>query len=121
MKQFIILKIKTGLMLCMLTMLIFIETVLNSSATTFYSRSSANWNVNSTWSTAGYGGAAAASYPQANDTAKIGNTYTITINTNVTCTMIEIGQGTSGILQFSGASAYTLAVSGSVNVNAGGT
>jgi hypothetical protein len=121
MKQFIILKIKTGLMLCMLTMLIFIETVLNSSATTFYSRNSANWNVNSTWSTAGYGGASATSYPQANDTAKIGNTYTITVNTNISCTQLDIGQGTSGILQFSGASSYTLAVSGNVTVNAGGT
>jgi len=108
-------------MLSILSLIVFFNTVLKTQATTFYSRNSANWNVNSTWSTAGYGGAAATSYPQINDTAKIGNTYTVTINTNVTCTMIEVGQGTSGILQFSGAGTYTLAVSGSVTVNAGAT
>ena len=106
-------------MLCVLTLLIFFDTVLNTHAATFYSRNNANWNVNSTWSTAGYGGAPASSYPQVNDTAKIANGNTVTVNTNVTCTMIDIGQGTSGILQFSGASAYTLAVSGSVTVNTG--
>ena len=115
------LKITTGYTLCVLTLLVFFISVSKIHATTFYSRNSANWNVNSTWSTVGFGGVAATSYPQVNDTAKIGNTYTVTVNTNVTCTMIEIGQGTSGILQFSGAGTYTLVVSGDVIVNSGGT
>jgi len=108
-------------MLGILTLIVFFHTVSKIHAATFYSRNSANWNVNSTWSTAGYGGVAATSYPQTNDTAKIGNTYTVTVNTNVTCAQIDVGQGTSGILQFSGAGTYTLIVSGSVAINAGGT
>ncbi|MEO8086840.1 MAG: hypothetical protein ABI763_08480 [Bacteroidota bacterium] len=94
---------------------------LTARGATYYSRNSANWNVNSTWSTASYGGAAATGFPGTNDTAKIGNTYTVTVNTNSSCAQLDIGQGTSGIVQFSGAGTYTLIVGGNITVNAGGT
>jgi hypothetical protein len=97
----------------------FFMTVFTAHAATYYSRNSANWNVNSTWSTTGYGGGAAAGYPGINDTAKIGNTYTITVNTNSSCAQLDIGQGISGIVQFSSASTYSLTVGGNVTVNAG--
>ena len=105
-------------MLMHITIALFIFPFTINGAT-YYSRNSANWNVNSTWSTAGYGGAAATSFPGANDTAKIGNTYTVTVNTNSSCAQLDIGQGTSGAVQYSGASAYTLTVGGNVTVNAG--
>ncbi len=119
MRQWEKIKNKTGHVLRMMILAAFFIAVMDAKATTFYSRSSANWNVNSTWSTVGYGGAAATNYPQANDTAKIGNTYTVTVNTNSACAQLDIGQGASGILQFSGASSYTLTVSGNISVNAG--
>ena len=88
-------------------------------ATTYYSRSNANWNVNSTWSTAGYGGTAASAFPISGDTVKIGNTYTVTINTSSACAQIDIGEGSSGIVQFSGGAAYTLTITGNITVNQG--
>ncbi|MCX6274152.1 MAG: hypothetical protein NTV09_02970 [Bacteroidetes bacterium] len=93
--------------------------VSGSNAATYYSRNSANWNVNSTWSTAGYGGASATGFPGVNDTAKIGNTYTVTVNTSSSCAQLDIGQGTSGVVQFSGAGTYTLTVGGNITINAG--
>ncbi len=90
-----------------------------AKATTYYSRSSANWNVSSTWSTAGYGGSSASAFPVSGDTVKIGNTYTVTINTSSACTQIDIGEGSSGTLQYSGGGAYTLTVTGNISVNQG--
>jgi hypothetical protein len=103
----------------MLTLAALFISFVCSNAATFYSRNSANWNVNSTWSTAGFGGAAATNYPQANDTAKVGNTYTVTVNTSSACAQLDIGQGLSGIVQFSGAGTYTLTIGGNLTVNAG--
>jgi hypothetical protein len=87
---------------------------------TYYSRNSGgNWSTTSTWSTVNYGGSSAAGFPGTNDTAKIGNGYTIVVNTNSACAQLDIGQGVSGIVQYSGASAYSLTVGGNVTVNAG--
>ena len=121
MKPIIKVKIKGMPVLCAVLFFAFGAGLQLAKATTYYSRASANWNVNSTWSTVGYGGAAATNYPKVNDTAMVGDSYTITINTSSACLKLEIGQGTSGIVQYSGAGTYTLAVGGDVIVNAGGS
>jgi len=52
---------------------------INNIGTTYYSRADAAWNNNSTWSIVGYGGVAAASFPNAGDVALIsGNAVTVT-------------------------------------------
>lgn len=95
---------------------------LPAEGTTYYSRTSGtNWSVPGTWSTSGYGGGAAASAPGASDTVKIGDTYTVVLNANSSCAQLDIGQGASGVLQYSSGGAYSLTVSGNVTVNIGGT
>jgi len=54
---------------------------VNNIGTTYYSRASNVWNSSSTWSTAGYGGVAAASYPNNGDVANIQG-YDITVPVN---------------------------------------
>ncbi len=51
---------------------------VNNIANTYYSRASGPWDNNSTWSTAGYGGSIASSYPNAGDVANIRG-YDITV------------------------------------------
>ena len=93
---------------------------MQANATTYYSRSSgANWNVNASWSTVTYAGAAASSYPVAGDTVNIANGITVMVNTSSACSVINIGQGTSGILQFGSTGNFTLTVSGKIVVNSG--
>lgn len=105
----------------MLLAVTFFASVLNADALTYYSRASGNWTTVSTWSLIGFGGTATTQYPAANDTAKIGNGYTVTINSNSACAQLDIGQGTSGIVQYSNASNYSLTVGGNVTVNIGGS
>jgi hypothetical protein len=89
-------------------------------ALTYYSRLSGNWNVNSTWSTIGYGNPTnTGTFPQAGDIVNIGNGYTINITGNVNCATLNIGQGISGTLQYASAANYTASVSGNVTINTG--
>jgi hypothetical protein len=104
-----------------LPVIAFFVSVLNANALTYYSRVSGNWNSAASWSLIGYGGVATVLFPTANDTAKVGNGYTITINTSSACARLDIGQGASGIVQYSNASNYTLTVSGNITVNTGAT
>lgn len=92
-----------------------------SQATTYYSRTNlGNWTTNATWSTVGYGNATnTGTYPKAGDVANIGNGYTIYINAVVTCATLNIGQGTSGILEFKSTGNYSLTVTGNITLNTG--
>lgn len=94
---------------------------LASQATTYYSRTNnGNWNVNSTWSTVGYGNATnTGTYPIAGDIVNIGNSYTIYVNGNYSCATLNIGQGASGTLEFRNTSNYVLTVSGNITINTG--
>jgi hypothetical protein len=57
---------------------------INNIGTTYYSRADAVWNNNNTWSTVGFGGAAASSFPGAGDVALIrGNSINVTSNQQV--------------------------------------
>ncbi|MBL7870797.1 MAG: T9SS type A sorting domain-containing protein [Cyclobacteriaceae bacterium] len=57
---------------------------INNIGTTYYSRASAAWNLASTWSTIGFGGAAASFYPTAGDVALIqGHDITVSANQQV--------------------------------------
>ncbi|MBK6447277.1 MAG: hypothetical protein IPF81_18895 [Bacteroidetes bacterium] len=92
-----------------------------SQAVTYYSRTSGgNWTTNATWSTVGYGNATnTGTYPKAGDVANIGNGFTIYINAVVTCATLNIGQGTSGILEFRSTGNFSLTVTGNITLNTG--
>jgi hypothetical protein len=93
-----------------------------ANAITYYSRQSGNWSVNATWSTVGYGNATnTGTHPGPGDVVNIGNGHTITINNTASCATLNIGQGTSGTLEFLSTGAYTLTVTGNVTVNTGAT
>ncbi len=107
---------------CAVAIFIFSAIMISSaSAITYYSRTSGgNWNVNTTWSTVGYGNATNTStFPQAGDIANIGNGYTIYINTAVACATINVGQGVSGIVEYKSTANFAVTVSGNVTVNTG--
>jgi len=73
-----------------------------------------NWSATGTWS----GG----SVPTAADNVTIANGHTVTIDvTSASCLSLTVGQGVSGVLQFSTATARTLTVGGDVTIAAGGT
>src|SRR4051812_47597999 len=80
----------------------FILLAVQSFATVYYSRTSGgNWNVNTTWSTVGYGNPAnTATYPKAGDVANIGDGYTIYLAASPACATLNIGQGISGVLEY---------------------
>ncbi|HRH66557.1 MAG TPA: hypothetical protein PLU53_09695, partial [Bacteroidia bacterium] len=106
-----------------LVLLLMMLTVQFASATTYYSRTNlGNWTTNATWSTVGYGNATnTGTYPKTGDVANIGNGFTIYINAVVTCATLNIGQGTSGTLEFRSTGNYSLTVTGNVTLNTGAT
>ena len=87
---------------------------------TYYSRASANWNVNTTWSTTAYGSPInIGTFPVAGDIVFIGNGYIINIAGNVACATLNVGQGVSGELKYLSAGSYTASITGNVTVNTG--
>ena len=105
-------------------LILFLLSVTSSSfAARYYSRTNGgNWTATTTWSTVTYGNVTnTGTYPQAGDLVYIGDGYTVYINNNVNCATINIGQGSSGILEYASAANYSLNVSGSVTVNTGAT
>ena len=73
-----------------------------------------NWSAGSTWS----GGV----MPTSADNVTIANGHTVTIDvTAAACLSLTVGQGVSGILQYSTTTARTLTVGGDVTIAAGGT
>src|SRR4051812_36060721 len=84
-----------------------------SSAITYYTRSSgANWNAATSWSTVAYAGAAATAYPVGGDTVNIADGITVFVNANSACSVLNIGQGSSGVIQYASTGAFTLTISG---------
>lgn len=92
-------------------------------ATTYYSRTSGgNWTDNTSWSTVAYGNSTnSATYPKSGDNAYIGDGYTIIINAVCTTSYVYVGQGSSGILEYSDAGNYSLVVINNVTIAAGAT
>ena len=90
-------------------------------STSYYSRTSGGyWNSNTTWSTVSNGNPInSGTYPQAGDFAYIGDGYTIYINASATASGITVGQGSSGILEFTSAGTFTLTIAGSLTINSG--
>lgn len=87
-------------------------TQATTPGTTFISVQSGNWGTGSTWNTG--------TVPTATDNVIINNNHTVTINQNVSCHNLTVGQGTSGILRIgSNNTSRTILVSGNVTVNAG--
>src|SRR5258708_40343571 len=117
------LKIKTGNLTVMSKTKYFISALMllfamQTFATTYYSRSNGgNWNVNSTWSTTGYGNVTnTGTYPKVGDDAFIGDGYTININTSVFCSSVTVGEGRSGILKYLSGGNYILNLTGNLSV-----
>lgn len=98
----------------LLFVLVLIFAPVISQAATYYSRANAAWNVASTWSTVGYGGAAATSFPVAGDIVFIGNGYTVTASgANVAFASLTIDAG--GVFNPSGARTVTASTGITIN------
>jgi hypothetical protein len=92
-----------------------------ASAITYYSKANGNWNAASTWSTVTYGDPTnTGTYPVTGDIVNIGDGYTILLVSSSACSGLNIGQGTSGILEYPNFGTITLSVSGSITINNGG-
>lgn len=102
---------------------ILLGTVLNANAVIYFSRTSGgNWTDNATWSTVAYGHATnTGTFPKSGDVVYIGNGYTIVVNAACVTTQLFVGQGLSGILEFSAVANYSLTVLNNATINAGAT
>ena len=101
--------------------LLFFTMQFSSFGITYYSKANGNWNMNSSWSTVGYGNPLnIGTFPKAGDIANIGDGYTITITNSLNCGTLNVGQGVSGILQYQSPGNYIATVSGNVAINTGG-
>lgn len=105
----------------LLCLLLLQATHESAYAVVYYSRTSGgNWNNSTTWSTTGYGQATnTGTFPQSSDTAYIGDSYTIVINVACTTRTLVIGEGTSGIVEYSSAANYGLVVFTNLTINSG--
>jgi hypothetical protein len=99
----------------------FLSLSLCANAATYYSRTSGgNWNDNTTWSTTGYGNVTnTGTFPRNGDIALIGDGYTVIVNVTQQVGSITIGQGTSGVVEYSDVAAYTLTVVNTLTINSG--
>ncbi|MCU0429099.1 MAG: gliding motility-associated C-terminal domain-containing protein [Cytophagaceae bacterium] len=85
--------------------------------TTYYSRSSGNWNDPSIWSTVGCGVATnTGTFPQTGDNVFV--CHNILINANSNCANITVYN--LGILEYNNVGSYTLTISGGLNIDNGG-
>ncbi|MDZ4716802.1 MAG: T9SS type A sorting domain-containing protein, partial [Cytophagales bacterium] len=67
---------------------------INNIGNSYYSRASAPWNAATTWSTVGYGGVAAASFPGTGDIALIQG-YDITVSANQQVAQMDVSVATA--------------------------
>jgi hypothetical protein len=86
-----------------------------TGANTYYSIASTAWNVNTTWSNVGFGGAAAAGTPGAGDFVYIGDNLTVTISGAETCSALFFDAGTN-VTNTLTISSGSLTVSGAVTI-----
>jgi hypothetical protein len=86
-----------------------------TGANTYYSIASTAWNVNTTWSNVGFGGAAAAGTPGAGDFVYIGDGFSVTIAGAETCDALFFDAGTS-VTNTLTISSGSLTVSGAVTI-----
>ncbi len=77
------------------------------------SSGSGNWNTAGTWTPSGV--------PTAADNVTIANGHTVSINATGVCNSLTIGQGASGVLQYTGGAARTLTVNSDITINNGGS
>src|SRR5258705_8927604 len=71
------------------SLIAFLFSIEMASATTYFTRQTGSWNVNSTWSTVAFGNATnAGTFPVAGDIVNIGGTVTITVTVASACTSI---------------------------------
>ncbi len=102
----------------LITLLIIVK---ESDATTYYSRTSGQWNLASSWSTVTYGDPTnTGTYPITGDMVYIGDGHTILLASSSACSGLDIGQGTSGILEYPNFGTITLSISGALTINNGG-
>lgn len=102
-------------------MVLLLSSYMNVNAVIYYSRTSGgNWTDNSTWSTVTYGNSTnTGTFPRSGDYAYIGDGYTIIVNANCTTSHLIIGQGSTGVLEYSDAGNYNLVVINNVTINNG--
>jgi hypothetical protein len=103
-----------------ISMLLLLFAGTSGYATTYFSRASGNWNANSSWSTVNYGNATnTGTFPKTGDIANIGNGHTVYINASVNCATLNVGQGTSGTIEYLSPANYFMNITGNVTVNTG--
>lgn len=106
----------------LLTALVVFVLAGSANAATYYSRLTGDWNVSTTWSTVGCGGAAAGATPGPGDIVFICGTHTVSVTANVTTQDITINStgylrtGTTG-----GGANRTVTVTGTFTILGGGT
>ncbi len=71
------------------------EITISVGGNTYYSIASTAWNVNTTWSNTGFGGAAAAGTPGAGDYVFIGDGFSVSVAGTETCAALNFDAGTS--------------------------
>lgn len=104
------------------TVLVFLLLSNMAQAVTYYSRVTGNWNSNTTWSTAGCGGASAGATPGPGDIVFICAAHTVSVTSNVTTMNVTInggGQLTTGTT--GGGANKTVTITGTFTILAGGT
>jgi len=102
-----------------LSVLIFLISVNVTTATIYYSIASGSWDNGNSWSTIGFGGGAAGSFPIAGDTAYI-KSYEIEVNNAfATCSYVKIfGSGASSQAKLEVEDGYQLTLSGDMLLDA---
>jgi fibronectin-binding autotransporter adhesin len=99
--------------------LLFIFSISESVAVTYYSRAGGNWNNNNTWSLSSAGGAVGVGvFPVAGDDVIIEGGFTVNVNVASACANLNVGQTGNGTLAYT--AAVQLTISNNLVIGAGG-
>ncbi len=83
---------------CFVLLLILISSLnVSGQGNTYYSRTTGNWNVNTTWSTNQNGNPQANQFPKSGDIVYIQKNHTVTINSNAECKTITFNNPAFGL------------------------